>query len=241
MTDEHLFISSPVNVQRGDAARVMLEQTNDAAYLTPGKGVLSVPLERWQQAQAYERETWLVHGINSTEDRNTEHAAAFDGYSALPAKLGSVIELGCGAFTNLRHILPGREADNITLLDPLINEYHLHHPNCAYKDWSFDDGRRVMFIAETIEDCNTVETFNTVVMVNVLSHCQDALKVFDWINGHLKKGGYLVFGEPARDIDPLTLYDQGHPLSYSQGVIDDFLKGYKEKYRNGNYFIGVKK
>lgn len=240
MTDP-IFISSPVNVLRGDAARVALSTTNDAAYLTPGKGVLSVPLERWQQAQAYERETWLTHGMNATEDRNTEHAGMFDGYQALPRKLGSAIELGCGAFTNLRFILPGREAEKIHLLDPLINDYHLHHPNCTYKDWSFDDGRRVLFIAETIEDCNTVETFNTVVMVNTLPHCQDANKVFNWINGHLKKGGYLVFGEPARDIDPLVTFDAGHPISFNQGVIDDFLSGYKEKYRSGNYFIGVKK
>src|SRR5688572_24415418 len=115
MTD-HLFIASPVNVLTGDAARVALETTNDAAYLTPGKGVLSVPLERWHQAQVYERETWLVHGINATEDRNTEHAAMFDDYKALPKNIGNAIELGCGAFTNLRHILPGREAERIVLL-----------------------------------------------------------------------------------------------------------------------------
>jgi SAM-dependent methyltransferase len=254
MTDP-LFISSPVNVLTGDAARVALETTNDAAYLTPGKGVLSVPLERWQQAQAYERETWLTHGIAATEDRNTEHAGMFDGYAKVPKNLGAVIELGCGAFTNLRHILPGRDAARVILLDPLLSDYQQFHPNCTYRlgkicDHFFD---RLMFSIEEYADMSLNDLalhglheqefneYDTVVMVNVLSHCQDALKVFDWIKTHLKKGGHLIFGEPVRDIDVTKLWDVGHPLSYNQSVIDDFLKGYKSKYRNGNYFIGVKK
>jgi SAM-dependent methyltransferase len=239
MTD-HLFIASPVNVLSGDAARVALETTNDAVYLTPGKGVLSVPLERWQQAQAYERETWLVHGVNATEDRNTEHAAMFDGYKALPAKLGHVIELGCGAFTNLRFILPEHPASTVTLLDPMVHVYRDNHPNCTYRDSRLCD-KHALMEPTTIEDYDTEVRFDTIVMVNVLPHCQDALKVFARINAHLKKGGYLVFGEPVRDIDPAQIYDVGHPISFNQSVIDDFLKGYKEKYRNGNYFIGVKK
>jgi SAM-dependent methyltransferase len=83
--------------------------------------------------------------------------------------------------------------------------------------------------------------YDTVIMINVLSHCQDAQKVSDWIDVHLKKGGHLVFAEPVRDIDPARLYDVGHPLSYNQDVIETFLKPYKEKFRSGNYFIGTKK
>lgn len=239
MTDP-IFITSPINVLTGDAARVALETTNDSAYYTPDKGVLSVPLERWQKAQAYERETWLVHGLNATEDRNTEHVGMFDGYKALSDDLGRVIELGCGVFTNLRYILPEHTAKGVFLLDPLVLVYRDVHPNCAYKDGILCD-YPVQFIPETIEDNEHRTKFDTVVVVNVLSHCQDALKVFDWINTHLKKGGSLVFGEPVRDINPLEVFDIGHPLSYNQSVIDDFLAGYKEKYRNGNYFIGVRK
>jgi SAM-dependent methyltransferase len=246
MTDEFLFISSPVSVQRGDAARVALEATNDAAHYTEGKGVLSVPLERWQKAQAYERETWLVHAVNSTDDRNLEHADRFEGYKALPKKLGDVIELGCGPFTNLRLILPERTAEHITLLDPLADEYRVHHPHCPYKERMLGESR-VNVIALSIEEWDTLgksfrdTRYDTVIMINVLSHYQDAQKVSDWIDVHLKKGGHLVFAEPVRDIDPARLYDVGHPLSYNQDVIETFLKPYKEKFRSGNYFIGTKK
>lgn len=239
-TVESLFISSPVNVLRGDAARAALTTTNDAAHYTEGKGVLAVPLERWQQAQQYERATWLDYGLMLTEDRNAEHAAMFDGYKALPEKLGHVIELGCGPFTNMRNILPGRDPSTVTLLDPMVHAYRDNHPNCAYQD-SRLCGYHALTEPTAIEDFETDIQFDTVIMINVLHHCQDVHKVFNWINTHLKTGGYLVFHEPARDIDPAQFYDVGHPISFNQGVIEAFLTGYEQVYRNGDYFIGVKK
>ena len=235
----HTFISSPVSVLTGDAARVALQSTNDAAHYTEGKGVLSVPLERWQEAQAYERATWLEHGLMLTEDRNAEHAAMFDDYKALPYYLGDTIELGCGPFTNLRYIIQPNWPKSVTLVDPLFKEY-LRHPHCAYPDTVFL-GNSITWSASAIEDYHTSREFDTLVMINVLSHCTDAQKVFSWINAHIAPGGYLVFHEPARDINPLTTYDAGHPLSYTQDVIEDFLSGYTQVYRNGDYFIGVKK
>lgn len=246
MTDEFLFISSPVSVLRGDAARAALATTNDAAHATEGKGVLSVPLERWQKAQQYERETWLVHAINSTDDRNLEHAEMFDGYKALPKDIGNVAEIGCGPFTNLRLILPEHKAGLITLIDPLAEEYQAQHPHCAYKDGKLCE-RRVGVLSMSIERCLELDEqsiehyYDTIIMINVLPHCQDAQKVSEWVDKHLRKGGYLVFGEPVRDIDPARIYDVGHPLSFNQSVIDTFLKPYKEKFRRDNYFIGVKK
>lgn len=236
-----IFIDSPVNVLRGDAAQVALTQTNDSAYATPD-GVLSVPLERWQQAQVYELATWLTYGLGATEDRNTEHANLFGGYEALPEYLGdSVLEIGCGAFTNIREILiRGHKTKRVYLNDPLAREYQKHHPHCAYKDGKIA-GYDTYLFSEPIEDITQEGVVDTLIMVNVLSHCHDANAVFNRINNHLVKGGYLVFSEPARDIDVSQVYDVGHPLSYTQDVIDNFLKGYKQVYRNGDYFIGTKK
>jgi len=237
---EPLFIDSPVNVLTGDAARVKLATTNDAAYLTEGKGVLSVPLERWQAAQAYERATWLTHGLMLTEDRNAEHAAMFDGYKALPDDLGSIVELGCGPFTNMRYILPERKHTFAVLADPLANAYRANHPNCTYKDGKLE-GFGVSIVTSSIEEYRTIWMFHAIIMINVLSHCVDARKVFAWIDDHIAPDGYLVFHEPARDIDVHSHFDAGHPLSYTQSVIDEFLEGYAQVYKNGDYFIGRKK
>jgi SAM-dependent methyltransferase len=240
----HTFISSPVSVLTGDAARVALASTNDAAHYTQGKGVLSVPLERWQAAQEYERATWLEHGLMLTEDRNAEHAAMFDGYKALPDDLGNVIELGCGPFTNWRFVREWRQADHLTLLDPMAYEYMNFHPHCLYAVDAPRDPhvKGVTWIQnESIEGFLSEDIHDTVVMINVLSHCQSVEVAFQWIADHLKTGGYLVFHEPARDINPLEVFDIGHPLSYTQDVIEGFLSGYTQVYRNGDYFIGLKK
>lgn len=236
-----LFISSPVSVLTGDAARVALETTNDAAYYTAGKGVLSVPLERWQAAQEYERATWLNQGLMLTEDRNTEHAAMFDGYKALPTYLGNVVEIGCGPFTNVRHMLVMRYALHVALVDPLIEEYRVYHPNCPYKTGIFMQGHSTTLLNMSIEQWDITSEFDTLVMINVLSHCQNVSTVFKRVNHHLKTGGYLVFHEPARDINVHQVWDVGHPLSYTQAVIDEFLEDYIPVYKNGDYFIGVKK
>lgn len=237
--EEVIFVASPVDVLHGDAARAALAVTNDAARYTEGKGVLTASLERWQQAQVYERATWLEHGLMLTEDCNAEHAVRFDFYSALPENLGNAIELGCGPFTNMIHILKHHEAQCVTLVDPLAESYMAEHPHCTYRGHTMGP-YPVSVFGSTIEDFSTNDQFDTLVMINVLPHCQSVEKVFGWINSHLKTGGHMVFCEPARDIDPLTWYDVGHPLSYTQEVIEEFLTGYEPLFRNGDYFIGVK-
>lgn len=240
---EPIFVSSPVDVLRGAEALAKLAQTNDSQFYIPGDGVVRVTPERWEQAQQYEHDTWLVHNLGSVSDRNDDHLAGFNGYAALPLEHGKVIELGAGAFTNVRHILSrdGSKWDSVTLLDPLIEEYRQFHPNCVYRTGGAIDPWTPVLVAKPVEGYKTKTKYDTVVMVNTLDHCYDSELVFGWIDSHLKTGGYLVFGENARDVDPMTHYDVGHPIAVTQSVLDGFLSGYDELYRNGGYFIGVKR
>ena len=54
---------------------------------------------------------------------------AFRRYRSLPSRLGHVLELGCGPFTQLKGILQqtGREweVDSVTLADPILVCYLL--------------------------------------------------------------------------------------------------------------------
>lgn len=233
-----IFVASPVEVYHEDTAAARLAVTNDAAYYDEGKGILSVPVERWQQAQVYERATWMEYNLGSIDDRNGEHAEKFDGYSALPADLGDMIELGCGAFTNTRLILEHRTARTVTLLDPLLDSY-LSHPNCHYKDGTLA-GHPVKTVAQSIEAYRTKQKFDAIVMINVLTHCQDAHKVMHWIDAHLKSGGFLVFGEHPNVMSAHDLYDVGHPLRFTEAQINEWLLGYTSVYRNGSYAIARK-
>jgi SAM-dependent methyltransferase len=229
-------IASPVDVSEGDKALDRLANTNDTRFET-ADGVLKVDSARWQVAKAYEQHTWLQHNLILTTDRNEIHRDMFGNYAALPVHLGKVIELGCGVFTNLRYILPERTTDSVYLLDPLVKEYQAEHPHCTYKDDTLC-GNPVTLVDSAIEDWNTRLKFDTLVMINVLPHCYDALAVFAFIRKHMKSGGYVVLGEFPREHPASLHYDAGHPIALKAHILDSFLSEFEEVYRNGYYFIG---
>lgn len=233
-----IFVSSPVNVAYDRDAEPLLAQTNDSRFATE-RGILKVDDERWQQAQRYERDTWLEYNLGAVSDRNEEHNVGFAQYQSLPQDLGDYIELGCGPFTNSRFIVGGRTLRSLTLLDPLIEDYEREHPHCGYKGWQMG-GHQVTPVYDVIENWQPGKLFDTVVMTNVLSHCYDALAVFDTVRRILRRGGYFVFHEDPRPFEPMDLYDVGHPLVVTQAVIDEFLAEFDEVFRQGKYFIGRK-
>ena len=144
MSDDpkYLYVDENLNFVTGDEAARALREHSDAAFLDPGKGVVRVPKQRWQQAQKYERDTWLVANAAASDDRNTAHEAGFGGYAALGSRVfRRAIELGCGPFTNLRIVARHCRIERCSLLDPLILQY-LDHPHCRYD-------RKSLLIGET--------------------------------------------------------------------------------------------
>ena len=247
-----IFVASPTDVHHFDKALSRLEHTNDTRFETED-GVLKVDASRWQVAQAYERYSWLTHNVNLTTDRNEYHAEQFNGYADLPDDLGKVVELGCGPFTNLRLILPGRKAASVHLVDPLAKDYQAEHPHCTYTKGYLeteefyrnpDSGRNIVFtydvtvIPKAIENWKTQLKFDTLVMVNVLPHCRDACAVFNFIRKRVKVGGLVVLGEFPREHPAALHYDAGHPIALRAHIVDSWLDEFAPIYRNGYYFIG---
>lgn len=130
---EPVFVDRDVRVHHGEAARTLLEETNDLRFYEAGRGVVRVDERRWSDAQRYERKTWMELGLRQSDDRNREHVARFGGYEALRGRtFQRAIELGCGPFTNMRLILEIAEVDEVHLLDPLVLDY-VEHPLCRYR------------------------------------------------------------------------------------------------------------
>lgn len=232
------FVASPVEIYNEEAADSWLASTNDSRFLSDD-GILRVDEARWQQAQLYERDTWLKYNLEASSDRNEEHRDGFEGYKALPVHLGHYLELGCGPFTNTRFILDGRSADSITLLDPLAHDYQREHSHCTYRDGSLN-GQPVTVVNSTIERYKPRRRYDMVVMINVLPHCFDAPMIFDAIVRMTKAGGYLVFHEAARTPAPFEQYDVGHPLVVGPDAMERFLGQFEPIYQKGHYFIGRK-
>jgi hypothetical protein len=141
--DKYMFVDEQLHILKGEKAAEAIREQSDAAYLDPHDGVVRVPMDRWQQAQRYERDTWMVANREATDDRNDKHQAGFHGYEALTGRtFQHAIELGCGPFTNLRLIGQHCTINRCSLLDPLIQEY-LQHRHCTYA------GGRMLRITET--------------------------------------------------------------------------------------------
>ena len=101
--------------------------------------------DRWQVAQAWEREHWLrnnkalgKYGKNFVwrllalfgivekyrgDDRNLWWKRAFEDYKALPSVVDNALEVGCGPYTNMRLIRQACQPSHLFLSDPLIKTY----------------------------------------------------------------------------------------------------------------------
>ena len=251
-----VFVDSEIHVLEGAAAAERLRERNDLHYLTK-QGIVQVDRARWQEAQRYERKTWMTNLVDAEDDRNHDHKSNFGGYGSISGRsFPRVIELGCGPFTNLRLVLPHIQAGHITLLDPLIQDY-LQHPHCTYRDGRLL-GVPVETVASPIEEFHPAEQYDLVVMANVLEHCFDVPAIFRRILQCLKPGGVLLFGDNVFRPEQLgqlvaNQFDAGHPIRVTEPLITDFLRDgftelyqqrfyghYDQPHRIDIYFVGVR-
>ena len=225
-----VYVNQDIEVFYDEKATDLLFKNNDKKYLT-NEGIIKVDKERWEQAQKYEKKTWMHSCLDSNDDRNFEHRVRFNNYDSLKSyKFENVIELGCGPFTNLRIILQDiKTVKKISLLDPLIKEY-LKHPNCSYKDGVLL-GTPVKIINSPIEEFVPIEKYDLVVMNNVLEHCYDIPKIFNIITSLLNDRGVFVFADVAFNSEQVRIisekqYDAGHPIRVEENYLYQFLTKY---------------
>jgi SAM-dependent methyltransferase len=234
-------------------------------FYTAEAGIVSISRERWKQAQSVESSVW--NGNGGGDDRNEQHAGWFNEYKSVNgSSLGRVLEVGSGPFTQTKTILSKIisrgdlvNVESITLADPLMLFYHSHVPSCPYKDGSLM-GYPTQFIASGGEDLLLRSDYDTVVMMNVLEHCRDGLRVLENLHLAVKAGGgVLIFSERWYDakwtkyeVERVPFWDVMHPINVKKALINKLLENYKPLYRRdffyegsyptdeGVYFIGVK-
>jgi SAM-dependent methyltransferase len=204
---------------------------------------LAVSEERWRQAQEWEAAFWrsqnpaplqtvaarakrLVKralGMRTTapgDDWNYWWAGKFENYRVLPARLENAIELGCGPYTNLRVILPGREARRVVCSDPLVKHYLTFEERWLGQAW-----RRgaVEVDDHAIEECPFESaTFELVVMINVLDHVRDAMECLRQAARITRPGGTLIVGQDLSNADDVarTGEDIGHPIRIDHDTLN---------------------
>ena len=226
-----------------------LDPEPDVCWNVPDVGRFRVASkERQQRAFSCETGFWET---NTIPERNNDQLLVFDRFQGLPRDLGAVLEIGAGPYTKTRLILeaqPDRRVSHVTLLDPLIEEYltnkkvETSYPN-KYLEVNGVSIPTALVVAGG-EDPLPMRRFDTVILVNTLEHCSNAVVVLNNVYQSLKPGGILIFGESFALERQLQTGDTCHPIQLMQVFFRNYLKNYRGVAilppRSGDEVEGVK-
>lgn len=258
------------NCQHGAVPNCAAEKAQGIkAYLEctsyiPGFGTTRLAPEvakLWSDFQTWEAGVWIADTGNS--DRIQQHLGWYNNYAAVTDllrkgfRLGKVLEVGCGPYTQSLTLISkvGVETlDSLTLMDPLMDIYLQKVRNTAYRNSTAIGGKPVVLVrAPAEEGVHTLqaEYFDTVIMMNVIEHVTNSITIMNGLYRLLKPGGILVFHE-YNYADKPFIYDNGHPIKLHATTYDLLLRHFEPIYRRdfnhegdyshamGVYFIGVK-
>ena len=269
--------------------------TSDRAFYSEGAGVFAVSSDRWHAAQEaeaafFQMETFDASDADADADADDDAArvgrpaaaahgeaqieAGFDGYRAVAAdgaSLGRVLEIGAGPWPLSAAMARARgfDADQIVLLEPAAFEYARRVPSTAYRAGAlrgFEHRTVVVSGGEDALELLAPGAFDTLLLVNVLQHVQNAPRLLRACFNALAVGGVLVFYErwfdddtPAAAMIPAAwnLDALFHPIRLKNAVVERFLNGFERLHetadrrfaegdkfdlrQNGTYFIGRKR
>lgn len=210
--------------------------------------VKKVSIDRWHEAQRWELGVWkgqqakrgwrrfvwpivrpfiarLDPKRGQGDDWNHWWAQRFDGYGFLPRAIGDYIELGCGPYTNTRLITQGRTVRRIVCSDPLIRSY------IQFKHrWLAEAYRRGLVLIDDhpLEEIPFApETFDVVVLINVLDHVYDFDLCMQKATELVRPGGYFLIGQELSREEGIESEDVGHPIRVSREDVDAHLREFE--------------
>lgn len=209
--------------------------------------VRHVSRERWREAQEWELEFWkgaqrkhgwkrfvwpvaapALRALNWSrawgDDWNQWWRDQLDGYSFLPSDLGDCVELGCGPYTNIRLVLEGRTANRVVCSDPLVRSYLEFRGRWLAR--AHDTGLVEVDDHPIEQSPFPAESFDLVVMINVLDHVQDADACMDKAISLVRPGGSFVLGQDLSNADDVEHhpYDVGHPIRLRREDLEPYLE-----------------
>jgi SAM-dependent methyltransferase len=207
-----------------------------------------VDREQWLKAQAWEEAHWVrshkargkygkhwvwralyLFGLVDKyrgDDWNVWWKHQFDNYAFLPQSVDNAIEVGCGPYTNIRHIMTSCKPRHMFLSDPLIKTYITFELG-----FTADAYRRGFCILDDhpLEEVPYRDDyFDIVIMINVLDHVRDARACMDNAIRILRPGGFLILGQDLTNEDDLKALSKdpglvGHPVKLPEEWFRSYL------------------
>ncbi len=167
-------------------------------------GSSRVDEKTWRAAMKSEVGWWRNNVEGLKGDRHDEHTRGFGNYAALPAMQGGAhAEFGCGPYsqtlTSLVSARPDITFGSVTLLDPNIHAYLKEVPACTFSNGNLLPGVPTYLVNAGAEAPLFREQFDSLLIINVLEHVQNAFAVLDNVWVSLKPGGILIFHDRVLD------------------------------------------
>ncbi len=195
--------------------------------------IMTVPEERWSNAQEFERDIWVKSNQRNSylklllkfaravrkpmmlsnylkyrdffcgDDWNYWWLKEFGNYKVLPRYFERALEVGCGPYTNIRLISKKCKIKEITCADPLIKVYTSF--NLTWLATQVKKNK-IKISDDKCEDIKSKNNYyDLVVCINVLDHVQNAeLCLKEMIRVIKKGGGFIVFGQDLSDNEDLS-------------------------------------
>ncbi|GMH58355.1 hypothetical protein TrRE_jg5422 [Triparma retinervis] len=256
-----------------DSTKVPCTHKDDKCFYSPEAGVFAISYARWEMSQEAEKRTWNAFSEGtSTFDRTDEHLTDFDDYKPVGevgANLGNFMEVGSGPWTQSYWMMRSRQfkVDRYVVLDPGVISYVGNVKSTVFRRGEIPgyEGKTVVINAGGEHLDIFRESFDTVMMVNVLQHVNNAIMLLRNVYNSLKPGGLMIFSdcwmteEQEREGPDYKFWLDVvyHPIRMKREVFEQFLQGfdaiydvrdldafaYKVNNRNkrGTYFVGRKK
>lgn len=230
-----------------DCTKILSQNERLTCYKSVKYGVTYVDMKTWLEAQAAEIDAWSGMGSDSTNDRSQDHINGFDKFAILPSgvNLGHYAEFGCGPYTQTLPALHVSRPDvlfkSVTLIDPGLAEYVAKVAGCPYKTKKLFTKAElvnvpVILVSTGAEVPLFDETFDSILMTNVLEHVLNSYDVLVNLWRALKPGGVLIFNDRWWDdfvVETSSGLDNTyHPIRPKKPVLTTFLDQFETIYRN---------
>ena len=194
--------------------------------------IMTVPEERWSNAQEFERDIWVKSNQRNCylklllkfaravrkptmllnylkyrdffcgDDWNYWWMREFESYRKLPRSAERALEVGCGPYTNIRLISQKCKIKEIYCCDPLIYTYTTF--KLTWLSAKFSRNRIKVFDYKCEKMKFGDDYFDLVICINVLDHVQNAEKCLKEMLRMTQKGGVIVLGQDLSDEEDLS-------------------------------------
>ena len=177
---------------------------DDRCFYAEDAGIFVISPSRWRKAQWAEGQLWTQNwNVNArTGDRVDDHMRDFNFYRDVGApgtNLGNFIEVGAGPWTQSLWMIQQRkfQVENYVIMEPGASSYMNTVETCVYRDGEVRgfEGRTLIINAGAERLDVFDQAFDTLMMINVIEHVENGIRILRNIYNALKPGGLLIFNE----------------------------------------------